>query len=93
MVKDAKFRENLQALQAFIWHQEAQVSRHPDIGSTSTFFAEFENSMFTPAETIRRNWQKIQEENAHLRGTNYDKRHNHQEVVKEDLGYKVHNDV
>jgi len=47
----------------------------------------------THFETIRRGRQKLQSENPHLRGKNYDKRARNDEQVRLDLGYVYSGDL
>lgn len=69
-------REDDNKLIANIWHQECKGN------NVLQLYAE---NKLTNAESIRRSRQKIQQENPHLRGALWNKRHKHQEKVKNDL--------
>jgi len=61
-----------------------------NISGQTTFLnicARILNKEIPTMDTVRRLSRQIQQQNPHLRGKNWDKRHGQQEEVKKDLGY------
>ena len=56
------------------------------LGATQ-FFSLYTKGVFEHQATIARQWQKVQEENPHLRGNQWKARQKHTKTVKNDLGY------
>jgi hypothetical protein len=83
-----KLRDNDNTLTGYVWHYELEEMgvKSKEI-SAIEFFVQLSQGNLTSGEAITRARRKLQEENAHLRGQKYAERHNHQEAVKEQLGY------
>jgi hypothetical protein len=74
-------RDDDHKLIANVWHQELNYLNIPQ---QETLSAIAENKLSNP-ESIRRSRQGLQQKYPALRGASYNKRHNHIEVVKEQL--------
>lgn len=70
-----KFRDDVTCLQATVWEKEAK-EKWPDEWTRYGWLGRYASGKVTSAETIRRTWQKVLEENPDLRGPNYNHRHN-----------------
>jgi len=75
-------KDDDQYLVAMVWRKELEKTPPTTNYGLLGMIARHELTHF---ESIRRIRQKLQEEYPELRGKNYDKRHAHQEVVKEQL--------
>jgi hypothetical protein len=71
--RDPRTRDNDDLLCATIWFVEANMKRRPDLSAVE-FLRDYSQGLLTPAESIRRCRQKIQETTPLLRGTSYGKR-------------------
>ena len=79
---DKQKRDSDYLLMAKIWQDECRA-----LGAN--FFEAFSNEQLTPPDSIGRARRKIQEQHQHLRGSVWYERHEHEEVVKNDLGYQT----
>jgi hypothetical protein len=75
------FRDNDNKLISKIWWSESNAS------SFKEFLMEFGGGKRTSPEAIRRARQKLQEENPHLRGVLYDKRHKNAVEVRSNINH------
>lgn len=84
--KDA--RDNDGALVAYTYYFELQdLGRHPDQMTGTDLLKMIRDGRLTAGEAITRARRKMQEEHEHLRGEKYYERHQHQDTVKDQLGY------
>ena len=78
LIDHPNMRDDLVLVQLNIWSEDLQKRLLKSYGALT--FNDFVSSMvsdkLTPSETIRRTWQKLQQENANLRGKKYNERHN-----------------
>jgi hypothetical protein len=71
--KDPRTRDNDDLLCSVIWFTEAEMKNNPEMAALE-FLSEYSKGRFTPAESIRRCRQKLQEHYPIYRGVNYGKR-------------------
>jgi hypothetical protein len=79
LLSDAKYRNSDKKLVVAIWRQELS----PEL--RGAFLTAYENGKLTPADTITRCRRKLQETIPALRGTMWNKRHEMEEEVKNQL--------
>lgn len=77
-------RDSDEKLTANIW-----LSETPKGATAFDFLQMYAEKKITNAESIRRSRAKLQEENPHLRGENYEKRHKDADRILQELGYYV----
>lgn len=75
LIKNENLRDDLELLITTIWFWDIKAFAEPEKMSAMDFLRTYRDGKLTPAETIRRTWQRIQEEHPSLRGKNFDKRH------------------
>jgi hypothetical protein len=78
-------RDNDELLIANVWTEDLINRGFNTSISVKILFFMLRNGELTSTESIRRVRQKLQEKNEHLRGYKYNKRMEHQKVVKEEL--------
>lgn len=78
-------RDNDELLIASIWNEDLINRGFNTSISVKILFFMLRNGELTSTESIRRVRQKLQENNEHLRGYKYNKRMEHQKLVKEEL--------
>jgi len=83
-------RDNYNKLIANIWYHDLKNSGHsPDIiDGLEMLRIIAKGDILTNPESIRRNWQKLQQDYPELRGKTWEKRQGKQSEVKSDLGYQ-----
>ena len=77
-------RDNDNTLLVKVWAEEKPEIKVKGY-SLATFTLSFKRGEFSSSESVRRTRQKLQQEFPELRGKNYKERHNHEEVIKEQL--------
>jgi len=78
-------RDNDELLIASIWNEDLINKGLNKYILVERLFNMLSAGELTSTESIRRVRQKLQENNEHLRGYKYNKRMEHQKVVKEEL--------
>ena len=78
-------RDNDELLIASIWNEDLINKGLNKYILVERLFNMLSAGELTSTESIRRVRQKLQEKNEHLRGYKYNKRMEHQKVVKEEL--------
>jgi hypothetical protein len=87
--KDPSLRDDLLRCTCNYWfHIDVPKNKIQfDSISARDFFTLYCKGNFEHQASIARQWQKVQEENPHLRGNTWVKRQKHTKTVKNDLGY------
>ena len=85
LLSDAKYRNNDSKLVVAVWKQEYLGPGQPVGGFLDDFLTAYELGKLTPADTITRCRRKLQETIPALRGTLWNKRHEIQEDVINQL--------
>jgi len=85
LIKHPKLRDSDTQLSAYIWLQYENTDCMAITGSRLLNL--IDDKQISSIDTISRVRRKIQSEFPATRGNIYEKRHQHQEQVKEDLGY------
>lgn len=86
--KYANLRDNDGGLVSAVWYFEVQdLGGHTDEMTGTDLLKMITNGSLTAGEAITRARRKMQEEHEHLRGEKYHERHQHQDTVKDQLGY------
>lgn len=81
-------RDNDDRLVSTVWYFELKAKgRDPYHITAVDFFNHLSAGDLTTNEAITRARRKMQEEHEHLRGEKYYERHQHQDTVKDQLGY------
>ena len=84
LIENSKTRDNDEMLIVEVW-----TKQYPEISNNLNWFNEFSHYFITQklfkTESITRARRKLQELHPDLRGESYKARHNHTEVVKEEL--------
>lgn len=75
LIKNPEMRDDLELTISTIWFNDIKAISDPAQFSFMQFLNAYRQSKVTPSETIRRSWQKIQEDHPQLRGKNFAKRH------------------
>ena len=85
-----EIRDDYQRLLANIWYHDLQdAGYHPDMVNGKTVLNIIaKGKILTNPESVRRNWQKLQQDHPELRGKTWEKRQGKQSEIKSDLGYK-----
>lgn len=87
--QDPSLRDNLLRTTCNYWYHIDAPKNKIDFESLSAkqFFSLYSKGTFEHQASIARQWQKVQEENPHLRGDEWVSRQKHTRTVKKDLGY------
>lgn len=83
-------RDNYNKILANIWYIDLVNAGYDVEKIDGAYFLTIVASggTLTNPESIRRNWQKLQQDNPELRGETWEKRQGKQSKVKEELGYQ-----
>jgi|TARA_R110000868_G_scaffold111399_1_gene300911 hypothetical protein len=86
--KDERCRNDDRLLLAFMWYKTIQKN-NVDFSTLSAkgLLDLYIKNLLPNHDSITRARRKVQEINPKLRGSNYEKRQDNQEIVKKDLGY------
>ena len=75
LIKNENLRDDLELTIVTIWFHDIRAFAEPEEVSAIEFLKSYQHGKITPAESIRRAWQKLQEEHEELRGKQFSKRH------------------
>lgn len=81
--KNSILRDDLEQLITTIWYWDLKaIEKEAEQITAKEFLIIYRSGQLTPAETIRRTWQQVQEKFPDLRGENWMHRHNVGEAVR-----------